>query len=281
LDFSGYSDMAIGAARCFGIVLPLNFHSPYKATNISEFWRRWHVTLTRWLRLYLFVPISRSLMRRGEAWDAPAVFVAQLTTMLLCGLWHGAGWSFVVWGGVHGLLLLGHDAWEAIKARSELSGALPAPVGAWLGRCGLMAVLAATFVLFRAESLPVAGHVLAGMAFGHGLALGPESATLVAWIEPWLPGAVRVSELTGLHAGGAAFLHLGALFGIVWWLPNTQQLLSAHRPVLDLQRFGPVKAQWIQWRPNLGWAVIAVIASGWALYHITVSGYEDFVYRFF
>ena len=97
-DFSGYSDMAIGLARMFGITLPLNFNSPYKAENIIDFWRRWHMTLSRFLRDYVYIPLGgnrRGLVRRhGNL----------MATMLIGGLWHGAGWTFVVWGGLHGLL---------------------------------------------------------------------------------------------------------------------------------------------------------------------------------
>jgi alginate O-acetyltransferase complex protein AlgI len=266
-DFSGYSDMAIGAARCFGIVLPLNFHSPYKATNISEFWRRWHVTLSRWLRLYLFVPISRTLMRRGEAFEGPAIIIAQLVTMLLCGLWHGAGWGFVVWGGLHGLLLVGHDGWELLKHRLSLADALPRALSEWLGRTTLMASLAATFVIFRAADLDSAWEMLRAMFSPVSLAATFSEA-----------GPARF----GGHADGLGLLHLTGLFGIVWLLPNTQELLAAHRPVLDLRRFVPEgSGPRIAWRPNLAWAAVTLLALCWSLYTIIVDGYEDFVYRFF
>ena len=98
-DFSGYSDMAIGAARCFGIRLPMNFNSPYKATSIIEFWRRWHITLSRFLRDYLYISLG------GNRHGTVRRYANLLTTMLLGGLWHGANWTFVAWGGLHGYLL--------------------------------------------------------------------------------------------------------------------------------------------------------------------------------
>ncbi|MGH7152377.1 MAG: MBOAT family O-acyltransferase, partial [Acetobacteraceae bacterium] len=98
-DFSGYSDMAIGAARCFGIRFPANFNSPYKSTSIIEFWRRWHITLSRFLRDYLYIPLGGN--RRGRV----RRYVNLMVTMLLGGLWHGANWTFVAWGGLHGLYL--------------------------------------------------------------------------------------------------------------------------------------------------------------------------------
>src|SRR3954470_21538126 len=116
-DFSGYSDMAVGLALLFGIRLPVNFLSPYKATSIIEFWRRWHITLSRFLRDYLYIPLGGN--RLGEA----RRYQNLLVTMLLGGLWHGAGWNFVIWGGLHGLYL---SIDRARGARRELPGGLPA-----------------------------------------------------------------------------------------------------------------------------------------------------------
>ena len=108
-DFSGYSDMAIGLARMFNIVLPLNFDSPYKPTNIIEFWRRWHMTLSRFLRDYLYFPLGGN--RRG----GPRRYANLLIVMILGGLWHGAAWTFVLWGTVHGVLLVINHAWHALR----------------------------------------------------------------------------------------------------------------------------------------------------------------------
>ena len=101
-DFSGYSDMAIGLARMLNVRFPLNFASPYKATNIADFWRRWHITLSRFLRDYLYIPLGGN--RHGEARRN----VNLMATMLLGGLWHGAAWNFVLWGGLHGVYLVVH-----------------------------------------------------------------------------------------------------------------------------------------------------------------------------
>src|SRR5579863_7957836 len=105
-DFSGYSDMAIGLALLFGIRLPVNFRSPYKATSIVEFWRRWHITLSRFLRDYLYIPLGGN--RLGEQ----RRYLNLMVTMLLGGLWHGAGWNFLIWGGLHGLYLCVNHLWQ-------------------------------------------------------------------------------------------------------------------------------------------------------------------------
>ncbi len=125
-DFSGYSDMAIGLACLFGIRLPWNFASPYKATSVIEFWRRWHMTLSRFLRDYLYIPLGGN--RKGPARRT----VNLMIVMLLGGLWHGAGWSFVIWGGLHGLYLCVNSAWRAgLSALGR--GGEAGPLGRLLG----------------------------------------------------------------------------------------------------------------------------------------------------
>src|SRR6202012_6292790 len=114
-DFSGYSDMAIGLARIFGFRLPINFFSPYKSVNIIDFWRRWHITLSRFLRQYLYIPLGGN--RRGKF----RRYVNLMITMLLGGLWHGANWTFLCWGGLHGLYLIANHAWHAARRRFNLT----------------------------------------------------------------------------------------------------------------------------------------------------------------
>ncbi len=116
-DFSGYSDMAIGLGMLFGIVLPINFNSPYKSLSIVEFWRRWHITLSTWLKDYVYIPLGG----RGNS-DSTRTFNL-LVTMLVGGLWHGAAWTFVVWGGLHGLALAVNHAWLKIRPAILIEGA--------------------------------------------------------------------------------------------------------------------------------------------------------------
>jgi alginate O-acetyltransferase complex protein AlgI len=151
-DFSGYSDMAIGLARMLNVRFPLNFASPYKATNIAEFWRCWHITLSRFLRDHVYIPLGGN--RHGEVRRNTNV----MTTMLLGGLWHGAAWNFVLWGGLHGLYLVVH-AWFPWR--------LPAVAGRALT---LLAVVVA-WVPFRASGLNATIAMLRGMAGYNGIAL--------------------------------------------------------------------------------------------------------------
>jgi len=160
-DFAGYSTTAIGAALCLGFAMPDNFRFPYAAVGFSDFWRRWHITLSSWLRDYLYIPLGGN--RHGEA----RTYFALMATMLLGGLWHGASWAFVVWGGLHGLYL----ATERVL-RARFTGYRPGPF-AMLG-LGLLtyALVNVTWVFFRADSFDKAWLVLNGM-FGLNAAAVP------------------------------------------------------------------------------------------------------------
>ena len=153
-DFSGYSDMAVGLAWLIGFRFPQNFNSPFKAQNISDFWRRWHMSLSAWFRDYLFIPLGGS--RRGPLRTTANLIV----TMFLAGLWHGAAWTFVVWGLVHGALLGTH----ALLRRGGLT-----PGSVALNRALTFAAVVAAFVVFRASSLGAAGRMLAAMAGFRGV----------------------------------------------------------------------------------------------------------------
>lgn len=175
-DFSGYSDMAIGLALMFGLRLPPNFDAPYRASSIREFWRRWHMTLSRFLRDYLYVPLGGS--RAGAARQALNVVV----TMLLGGLWHGAAWTFVAWGGLHGVALAANGAWNRAGLR------MPALAGWAL----TMLFVMAGWVLFRAPDFATAARMLAAM--GHvtleRTVLPPDTTQAVALLAGCLVAVV-------------------------------------------------------------------------------------------
>lgn len=164
-DFSGYSDMAIGLGLLFGFELPINFDAPYRAVSIRDFWRRWHITLSRFLRDYLYIPLGGS--RRGPSQQVMAVVV----TMLLGGLWHGAGWTFVLWGGLHGAALAVNHGWQKTGIR------LPVLL-AWFVT---LLVVVVAWVLFRAASVESAVSIYRSMIGMHGLALAADGTP-----ELWL-----------------------------------------------------------------------------------------------
>ncbi|MCG8457462.1 MAG: MBOAT family protein, partial [Holophagales bacterium] len=163
-DFSGYTDMAIGLGLILGFRFPKNFDSPYHATSITDFWRRWHMSLSRWLRDYLYVPLGGN--RKGRR----RTYVNLMLVMLLGGLWHGAAWTFVVWGGIHGLLL----ALERLRRDRTGNLGLPVPRGLQIAVTFLLVLL--TWVFFRAPGLSEALAYLASMAGGHGWGGGSEAA---------------------------------------------------------------------------------------------------------
>lgn len=163
-DFSGYTDMAIGAALIFNIVLPLNFNSPYKALSIQDFWRRWHMTLSRWLKDYLYIPLGGN--RKGRY----RTYFNLMATFVLGGLWHGAGWTFILWGSLHGLALVIHRLWESARFKVPR-------FFAWA--CTFLFVNI-TWVFFRAETLSDAMRILRGMAGLNGVVVSEEFAQLLA-----------------------------------------------------------------------------------------------------
>ncbi len=223
-DFSGYSDMAIGLSRLFGVRLPLNFASPYKAFDITEFWRRWHMTLSRFLRDYLYIPLGGN---RHGAWRR---HFNLLTTMVLGGLWHGAGLNFVIWGALHGIFLIINHAWR------ELCAGLSLRLPVWLSRGGgwllTFACVVFAWVYFRAPDIASANRVVLGMSGAYGLALPDAIASRLGSIWPILEG-MGMSSFLG---GGSTFVEnwawviLAAL--VAFFCPNTQEIMARHEPAL-------------------------------------------------
>jgi D-alanyl-lipoteichoic acid acyltransferase DltB (MBOAT superfamily) len=251
-DFSGYSDMAIGAARLFGIVMPINFFSPYKATSISEFWRRWHMTLSRFLRDYLYIALGGN--RHGRA----RRYFNLMLTMVLGGLWHGAAWTFVAWGALHGLYLVVHHAWRALVEALGLAGRGGAP-GRVAGRALTFVAVVFGWVLFRAESFSSALRLIAGMLGRNG------AGDPAALVGPWSGG---------LYAGLDQTLWLAALFLVAFALPNTQEFMGRFRPALAPRGFERA-ARWA-WGAQPGWSLAMVAALLVALSRM--SGVSEFLY---
>jgi D-alanyl-lipoteichoic acid acyltransferase DltB (MBOAT superfamily) len=184
-DFSGYSDMAIGLARMMSIRLPVNFAAPYLASNIIEFWRRWHITLSRFLRDYLYVPLG------GNRHGAARRYVNLMATMLIGGLWHGAAWTFVLWGGLHGLYLVVNHGWRRVIGDKSLGPA--AGVARAVSVAFTFLAVTVAWVPFRAENLATARRMYEGMVGFHGAALPAQLVDLVpalgliATVEGYVP----------------------------------------------------------------------------------------------
>jgi D-alanyl-lipoteichoic acid acyltransferase DltB (MBOAT superfamily) len=291
-DFSGYCDMALGLARCFGIKLPVNFNSPLKARSIIDFWSRWHVTLTRFLTAYIYMPMSLSAMRRRMAAGKPALggrdrnasaFITLLAmptivTMLISGLWHGAGYTFVLWGLLHGTLLCINHAWRLLRPSLWRNTAIynrrAAPAAFLLTFVSVVFAM----VLFRAPSVSAAIVLWKGMIGAYGAALpqavlsrlGPIGSGLVALgVHPaWTSGSFLLMAAS----------RIAILLVIALALPNTLELLAAYEPALGVK---PARApgrllRLASWHPNETWAFgLACIALAGML---SLGGLHEFLY---
>jgi D-alanyl-lipoteichoic acid acyltransferase DltB (MBOAT superfamily) len=294
-DFSGYSDMAIGLARIFGIKLPMNFNSPLKSSSIIEFWSRWHITLTRFLTAYVYTPMVMSLTRKRMASGLPVLgrkrptagaFLILLCwptvfTMFLSGFWHGAGYTFLAWGILHGVYLTINHGWRQWRPKWDKTAyeRIMKPVGFVLT---FLAVVVG-MVLFRAPDMTSAWHMLQGMAGLNGASVPMallNRSTALAHLFAML-------GIAGDLSSGATFtlsaVWIIALFGIATLMPNSLELMQRFAPALY---FEPAKAspqRQPAWRPaaltvawNARWAVL--IAAFFVFGALGLSRPSEFLY---
>jgi alginate O-acetyltransferase complex protein AlgI len=291
-DFSGYSDMAIGLARMFNVRFPLNFNSPYKATSIIEHWQRWHMTLTRYLNLYLYNPIAlavtnwRAERGLGIAKSAQAkpggfatmVMLPTVATMGIAGVWHGAGLQYVIFGLLHGIYLTINHAVRIFRPRSPGKRDDSAVVhGSKLLLTHLAVVV--SLIFFRAPTVGSALNVLGGMIGLHG----PGGLELPNFVLARLGNlgdaltshGIITSVSQGFFAADAGqVVWMILLYATVWCLPNTQQIMRDFAPALG--RVQPGRFERLTWQPTAGWAVaIGVLASIGVL---AISGTTEFLY---
>jgi D-alanyl-lipoteichoic acid acyltransferase DltB (MBOAT superfamily) len=262
-DFSGYSDMAIGLSRLFGIVLPLNFFSPYRAVNIIDFWRRWHMTLSRFLRDYLYYPLG------GNRKGAVRRYVNLTVTMLLGGLWHGAGWTYVAWGALHGVYLVVNHGWHALRAALGHDLSRSSWWGRALARTITLLAVVVGWVFFRAADFGTAIEILKGMSGMNGVAL---PAALVQATGPLAP-TLQEMGIVAIAGAGSRFVltwtWVLTLFALALAGPNTAQVMERVNPALDYGAFsratgvtGNALSRALLWRPTRAWsAAIAVLAA--------------------
>ncbi len=240
-DFSGYSDMAVGIARLFGIILPANFDSPYIADSIIDFWRRWHISLSRFLRDYLYISLGGN--RKGQF----RRYVNLSLTMLLGGLWHGAGWTFVAWGGLHGFYLVINHGWRAWTKSGGKNPVKSSPLSSWVSRIITFLAVNAAWVLFRADSFPAAWRILKAMIGLNGFT-NPVPAELGGIPPEWC-------EVVLFNPRG--FMLIAVLWAIAWFMPNTQEIMRQYNPVSNLEnRDIPQWKSWLVWKPCVLWAIV-------------------------
>jgi D-alanyl-lipoteichoic acid acyltransferase DltB (MBOAT superfamily) len=271
-DFSAYSDMAIGLARLFGVKFPSNFDSPYRATSVIVFWERWHRTLTRFLREYVYYSLGGN--RRGHARQILNI----MATMLLSGLWHGAGWTYVLWGGLHGAFIVINHQWRLWAERMKWNF----DHGLYRGASVVFTfiVVSLTWTFFRASSVPAAGNVLAPMLAIDGISLPEQLFSPGGFRDRFLaPLGLRFVDTAALEIKhyNTALETIAALLFVCWALPNTQQVLGKYEPILE-----PITRQpWFHLK--LGFAVGLVF--GFLAYLILRNSYvsepSPFIYFHF
>lgn len=276
-DFSGYSDMAIGLSLLFGIRMPVNFNSPYKSRSIVQFWRRWHMTLSRFLLTYLYIPLGGS--RQGIA----RMFLALMATMLLGGLWHGAGWTFVAWGALHGGYLIINHGWMKLS-KSDFSVVRPLNtlVGIVAWPLTFVAVCAA-WVIFRAETMDGALTILSSMSTLDGLTFpGPAEQRLGAAASVLRSLGVEfigtnVVSLEDWRTFGLPIIILAAAISLL--APNTQQIFARYRPALSVYKgdlSDAKKQRTLSWRPVPIWSLYITVLGVVCL--LSLNKISEFIY---
>jgi len=214
-DFSGYSDMAIGIALMFNIHFPLNFFSPYKVTSIIDFWRCWHITLSNWLRDYLYIPLG------GNRYGIPIQIRNILITMLIGGLWHGAGWTFVIWGGLHGLYLVINHLWRMTGRK----------VHNFIGWLVTFIAVVIGWVFFRADSVHSALVILKGMVGGYGVSIPRYLPDLGLFAND---GIIHVASVSGIDA--VVGITIGLIIALC--LPNLAELTKKnYGPMINKKQY--------------------------------------------
>jgi D-alanyl-lipoteichoic acid acyltransferase DltB (MBOAT superfamily) len=267
-DFSGYSDMAIGLGLLFNLRLPINFAAPLRASSIIDLWRRWHISLSRFLRDFVYVPL-------GGAAGGPARRTTNLfLTMVLGGLWHGANWTFVAWGALHGALLAVNHGWRQWRGKRA-----PTRTGKFAGWCATFTAFVIGMVLFRAPDLFAACSVFRAMA---GLGGAPRAEAMnVAW-DAWGMSEGLISEnfvrtWIGANWSVVGSLWTAAALAIMLLVPDTMELANYREgePHSDWRR----DTGWLAWRPSALWGM-GLIALFVAVYANLLRITEFLYYQF-
>jgi alginate O-acetyltransferase complex protein AlgI len=293
-DFSGYTDMALGLARFFGIKLPPNFNSPLRASSIIEFWLRWHMTLTRFLTAYIYNPLVLTLTRRRLAKGRPGfagpnstvgafvslLMIPTILTMFVSGLWHGAGYGFVVWGMLNGLYLTINHGWRLVAVRlwsgKRSYNSFMQPVGQLV----TFITVAATMIFFRAPTMSSAIDLVKGVFGLNGFGLPQD---LLGRLGP-LAGILHRVGVVAEAGSGQDFINAAKwiclLLVVALALPNTLQIIGRYEPALGIKPGSTNLAGWklrlLEWSPSVPWAIaVSAIA---AIAFVSIGGPSEFLY---
>ena len=272
-DFSGYSDMAIGLGYLFGLTLPLNFYSPYKVVNIIDFWRCWHMTLSRFLRDYLYVPLGGNrvgLIRRH---------LNLSVVMLLGGLWHGASWNFVLWGGLHGIFLMINHSWRCafdvgLGRRTAAAPPYFRRLSVFLGVALTFLCVTVAWVIFRANDIPSAFRFFEGMIGLNGAYLDIRLASILSPLN----GFVNFDGY-GIGSLSSVWVFVWIFFAavIVWVFPNVQDFTGHARDRLVDEPYKKGVGIFTGiWRPSFAWATVMALIAAISIF--SLSRVSEFLY---
>ncbi len=291
-DFSGYSDMALGLARFFGIRLPQNFDSPLRASSIIDFWLHWHMTLTRFLTAYIYNPLTLWLTRRRSARGLSGfggrnttvgafiylLMFPTVVTMFISGLWHGAGYGFLVWGLLHGFYLTINHGWRVVAARlwrdRQRYVRIMRPVGFVLT---FLAVTAA-MVFFRSATIASATDLVKGMIGLNGIGLPQDLFDHLGPLAQKLPAVGVVAESWSLRDFAKTVVWISVLMFVALACPNTLQILARYEPALGVtsQSAKPPIGSIVEWNASLPWAIAVSAVAAIAI--ISIGGPSEFLY---
>jgi len=271
-DFSGYSDMAIGLARIFNVALPVNFYSPYRCTNIIDFWKQWHITLSLFLRDYLYIPLGGN--RKGYA----IKYFNLMITMLLGGFWHGAGWKFIIWGGIHGFYLCINHLWRD----SGINQCKYILKHSCLYTCFCFVLtfcsINAAWIFFRSDTLAAANEIMRGVIGLNGLNLHPEFFQNDLTYNRLIQLIFLLFQPDLLSDCISMMAWLMILSFITWGGPNTYEILKDYKPALHISKFLNKRYSYIpfRWRPSIMWAFM--MASIFTISLLFLSSASEFLY---
>ncbi len=255
-DFSAYSDMAIGLARIFNIHLPINFNSPYKAKSVIEFWHRWHITLSIFLKDHIYIPLG------GNRHGIPRKYSYLFITMVLGGLWHGAGFNFLIWGALHGIYLIMNHAWKDSSAKGYVISFLKTKIYNYLSLVMTFLAIMFAWAFFRAESLPCAINIIKGMTCINGMVI-PEhylNWSPIPNISYWLEHLHIHAGTIPLFQGSLEISVLALGFVLICKFPNTNQVFYNELPAYQDCLY-PKKAGAIEWSTTKTWGMVFALIS--------------------
>jgi hypothetical protein len=264
-DFSGYSDMAVGLGLLFNLRLPINFAAPLRATSIIDLWRRWHVSLSRFLRDFVYVPLGGN---RGGPVRRSAVLVA---TMVIGGFWHGANWTFLAWGAFHGILLAINHAWRTLHGEREQTR-----LRRFAGWLATFVAFAIGMAFFRAIDIATAGRVIEAMA---GFGTSPADAEIKVGWDLW---GIRTGVLSesfvrawlGSYWSVVGTLWVAGALAVALFVPDTMELVDYREgePHSDWRR--PIGA--LAWQPSVAWAAAVIVLFAFSYTHFWQ--FSEFLY---